>query len=60
MDFEQYLRENFDNGIIDFGIRTDVNDGKVTFYIHPKNQSGTTLDYGIKSNELIPIDNKIK
>ena len=60
MDLETYLKENYVNGIIDYAIRTDVKDGKAVFYIYPYGKDGVTLDYKVKGNQLIPINNKLK
>lgn len=58
-NLEQYLKEQLKNGIIDHDIRASLNDdGNVTFYIHPRNANGDTLDFIVGGNELIQINNK--
>lgn len=50
---DSYLKENFDNGVIDHAIRAHVDEqGWVTFYIHPLNVSGETLDFSVTANNL--------
>ena len=56
---ERYLRHNFAIGKIDHSIRTNIVDGEIVFYIHPTNADGETLDFQVKENELIKINNKI-
>ena len=51
---EEYLADNCRRGVIDFAIRADNTTGKVTFYIHPTNVSGDTLDFAVKGNNLTP------
>lgn len=60
MDFETYLKENFKKNTIDYAIRAEVIEGKPRFYIYPNGKDGITLDFEVKGNELIPINNKIK
>ncbi len=52
MTLEAYLRKNIDNIAIDHAIRAEVIDGLVTFYIHPAQVSGDTLDFVVKGNTL--------
>lgn len=54
-DFESYLRQEMQDGKIDFQIRsTAESDGRVTFYIHPEGKSGDTEDYEVAGNVLSP------
>ena len=54
---EEYLSENFAKQVIDHSIRSHVNpDGTVTIYIHPSNVDGTTLDFKVEGNSLIPLN----
>lgn len=53
---EQYLAAAAAAGIIDHALRANVDvGGKVTFYIHPLNTDGETLDYVVRGNELAQI-----
>ena len=53
---KQYFLENFKNGIIEHIIRSSVDDeGNASFYIHPSNIEGDTLDFLVCSNTLIPL-----
>jgi hypothetical protein len=55
MNFENYLKDNVNSGIIDFNIRAYYNaKDEITFYIHPRNHNGDTLDFIVKGNELKP------
>lgn len=48
-----YLKENFSNNVLDHVIRAHVDDeGWVTFYIHPLNADGETLDFSVTANNL--------
>jgi len=49
----QYLKENFEKGIIDHKIRSM--DGE-SFYIHPDGHDGDTLDFCVEDNDLKPQD----
>lgn len=52
-NLEQYLRDNFNNGVIDHIIRAQVDsDGWVSFYIHPHGANGDTLDFDVMDNQL--------
>lgn len=52
---EQYLELSAQRGVIDHNLRANVGqDGKVTFYIHPRDVDGNTLDYVVRGNELAP------
>jgi hypothetical protein len=54
---EQYLRDELaNNGAIDFSIRATVKDKSVSFYIHPSNRAGMTVDFLVDGNTLIPGD----
>lgn len=52
MTFEDYLRKNYDNIIIDHALRAEIVDDQVRFYIHPAQVSGDTLDFVVKGNTL--------
>jgi hypothetical protein len=46
-------------GNIDLSMRVSVDkDGKLSFYIHPANRDGYTMDYTVNGNELSPVYNK--
>lgn len=50
---DQYLKENFQQGIIDFALRATVDaEGECSFYIHPAYVPGTTLDFVVVGNNL--------
>lgn len=50
---EEYLRNEYREGKIDFQLRISLSlDGRVTFYIHPENQSGETYDFEVTENIL--------
>lgn len=52
---EQYLRDELANcGAIDFSLRASVTDKRVTFYIHPSNRAGMTIDFVVDGNTLRP------
>jgi hypothetical protein len=53
--FEQYLKDEFEEGKIDFSIRISQvgEDGHPVFYIHPTGKNGTTLDFVVLDNCLI-------
>jgi hypothetical protein len=54
--FDQYLRENMDQGHIDLSLRVVSGpNGEVDFYIHPANASGETLDMTVSGNDLARI-----
>ena len=51
--FEQYLKENYESGIIDHSIRAEAkSNGDVTFYIHASNYDSDTLDFQVRGNCL--------
>jgi hypothetical protein len=55
---ENYLKENYNKNIIDHLIRVSINDlGDLVFYIHANGYSSDTLDFVVKENELININN---
>jgi hypothetical protein len=50
---EQYLRDELANsGAIDFSIRATVTDKRISFYIHPSNRAGMTIDFVVDGNTL--------
>jgi hypothetical protein len=50
---EQYLRDELAcNGSIDFSLRASVATDSVTFYIHPTNRAGMTVDFKVDGNTL--------
>lgn len=50
---DQYLKEHFQKGVIDFALRTTVDsEGECSFYIHPAYVPGTTLDFVVVGNNL--------
>lgn len=52
-NLEQYLKESYEAGVIDFRIRQTVTgEGNVVFYIHPMGKDGETLDFMVKGNDL--------
>lgn len=51
---EQYLKDNTVNGVIDHSIRAQVTPEGVTFYIHPSDRDGDTLDFRVEGNVLAP------
>jgi len=52
--FEDYLRENIEKGIIDFSIRVGYDKYRgIEFYIHPDGKDGETLDFQVLGNGLI-------
>lgn len=53
--FEQYLKDEFDQGKIDFSLRVSRvgEDGHPVFYIHPTGKDGTTVDFVVLDNCLI-------
>ncbi len=51
---EQYIKDNNENGIIDFSIRAGSSEhGSTMFYIHPTGIDGDTLDFEVQGNTLI-------
>ncbi len=54
---ESYLRRNIKEGVINHAIRvTSGESDDVTFYIHPQNANGDTLDYKVNGNLIYPAD----
>jgi hypothetical protein len=52
--FEQYLKDEYEQGKIDFRLRVHVGeDGHPTFYIHPQGKDGTTTDFVVLDNCLV-------
>lgn len=52
-NFETYLSNCYDKGIIDHGIRSFVDDdGLVSFCIHPMGFEGEKLDFIVQGNDL--------
>lgn len=52
---EQYLRDELAcNGAVNFSIRATVTDKRVSFYIHPSNRAGMTVDFVVDGNTLRP------
>lgn len=57
MTLEQYLQKFAAQNIIDHALRVSVDeDGCVSFYIHPLNANGDTLDFEVEGNQLTPIE----
>ena len=54
-NFEEYLRSELANGLIDFSIRAQEIDGVITFYIHPDGRDGGTQDYAVRGRTVTPI-----
>jgi hypothetical protein len=53
MTFEEYLKKHHDLKIIDHALRAAVDEkGQVTFYIHPADRDGDTLDFLVQGNTL--------
>ena len=53
----QYFEDNIKSNIIDHAIRVRKDDfGNITFYIHPANVSGDTLDFIVEDNVLYQIN----
>ena len=56
---QQYLNESFYSdgarGTVSHTLTSFVDgEGNVSFYIHPQNVSGSTLDFVVVGNELLP------
>jgi len=50
---DKYIKENHERGIIDHALRANVDEnGRITFYIHPANAEGDTLDYELNDEML--------
>lgn len=55
-DLENFFRANFNDLVIDYSIRVQVEmDGAVTFYIRPQDKNGETLDFRVMGNTLTPL-----
>lgn len=53
MTLEEYLKAEYQKGAIDHALRAHVDEsGSVSFYIHPLNVSGNTVDYVVAGNSL--------
>jgi len=50
---EQLFRDAHREGVIDFALRASVTPEGVSFYIHPAQVSGDTLDFRVVDNTLI-------
>lgn len=56
-EFEQYLRENLLNGIVDFSLRAhETAAGSIEFYVHPARHGGETPDYRVFGNRLTQVN----
>ena len=54
---ESYLRCNIKEGVINHAIRvTSGESDDVTFYIHPQDANGDTIDYKVIGNLIYPAD----
>jgi hypothetical protein len=53
---QEYLTDSFQHGSVEHSMRSSVDsDGNVSFYIHPMNVSGDTLDFAVAGNDLVPL-----
>jgi len=53
---EEYLRSEMASDKIDFSIRSRINDGRVTFYIHPDGRrDGQTVVFFVDGNNLSTV-----
>ncbi len=53
MTLEEYLRDTFERGgTIDHAVRAHVDGERVTFYIHPHDADGNTMDFVVSGNTL--------
>lgn len=53
---QQYFADSAARGVIDHAVRACVDSsGITTFYIHPANADGDTLDFAVDGNELLPV-----
>ena len=51
---QQYFEENCARQVIDHALRADIApDGTVSFYIHPQNVDGDTLNFVVDGNQLL-------
>lgn len=58
--FEKFLSDVLDKGHCDFSLMAKKSQqGEVTFYIHPNNIDGETVDFVVQGNTLIPIQNYV-
>ncbi len=56
---QHYFLENYKNGIVDHTIRSSVDgEGNVSYYIHPSNKDGDTLDFAVFNNTNVPLQQK--
>lgn len=56
VSFEQYLRDNLDNGAIDHTLRASLNrNGQVEFYIHAQLMSSDTPVFRVVENQVAVI-----
>ena len=57
---QEYLSENYKLGIVDYHIRVFAPPGEVpTFYIHPRDDKGETLDFAVSENQLVAKQEKL-
>lgn len=55
-NLEQYLKDNIKRNIIDHSIRASTDQfGTISFYIHPANTDGDTLDFVVRQNNLVQL-----
>lgn len=52
LNFEHYLVANYQQGIVDHILRAHTYADVTTFYVHPANVSGETLDFEVSNNVL--------
>jgi uncharacterized membrane protein YcaP (DUF421 family) len=53
MNLETYLRNNCGRNVIDHALRATIEaDGTMSFYLHPANTDGDTLDFKVAANTL--------
>lgn len=60
LDFEDYLRQNALEGKRDFLIRAEIREDRTTFYIHPANEDGDTIDLEVISDKVFLRDDILK
>lgn len=51
-NIEQYLEENYKNGIFDFCGRVYYENGFMYIYLHPQYVAGETVDYEVHEDQL--------